>query len=227
MGKVSEYVQNAMNCLYINQEYEQGYHYAQQAFMINRNSPEIKYLYAVALYFNDKCEDALKYFFELGNTDIHPDGTCIYIAHCLSKTRKNLLLALKYINKTKQYHYDEETKINILMIKAEIQYRMGNYNAALKNFLKAYEMGDDDKSLCYISQIYFDKNNPMLAMKYLRKLLHFNEINKDEFWQRFETLTFKELKESLIILLNRFELKKNKKKLDPVLEDNIFKKLNR
>ncbi len=212
MGKVSDNVQNAINCIYITQEYEQGYHYALQAFMMNRNNPEIKYLYAVALYFNDRCEEALKYFFELGKTDLYPDGTCIYIAHCLSKTRKNLFLAMKYINKTKQFpyeHYDEETRINILMIKAEIQYRMGNYDIALKNFLKAYEMGDKDKSLCYISKIYLLKNKFMKAMKYMRILYGMDNPNPEDYQielRNSDTNTWLELLEHL---LARYELKQN------------------
>ena len=189
MGKIVEKINNAQNCLYYTQQYELGYKYALEAYMMNPNNPEAKYIYAVALYFNDKCEEALKYFYELEKILKYPDALYIYIAHCLSKTRKNLLLALKYINKAiKFYYYDETTKIQSIMLKAEIQYRMGDLNSALNNFQKAYAMGDDDKSLCYISQIYFEKNQPLQAMKYLRKVLRFEDTKKDEFWRNMEKI---------------------------------------
>lgn len=226
MSKIVEKINNAQNCLYSTRQYELGYKYALEAYMMNPDNLETKYLYAVALYFNDRCEEALKYFYELEKMLKYPDALCIYIAHCLSKTRKNLLLALKYINKAAMlYHYDQETKIEVLMLKAEIQYRMGDLNSALNNFQKAYNMGDDDKSLCYISQIYFDKNQPLQAMKYLRKVLHFDETNKKEFWQNMENLTFEELKVTLIVLLNRYEIKSKKKNIDPDIEDKIQYKL--
>jgi tetratricopeptide (TPR) repeat protein len=136
-------------------------------------------------------------------------------------------LALKYINKLKRFysHCDQEAKIKIIMIKAEIQYHMGDLDSSLNNFQKAYTMGDNDKSLCYISQIYFDKNQPMQAMKYLRKVLHIGETNKEEFWQNMEKLNFEELKISLRILLNRFEISKNKIDIDSDLYERIQEKL--
>lgn len=225
MGKLIEKINNAQNCLY-DKEYELGYKYALQAFMMKPNNSEAKYIYAVALYFNDRHEEALKYFYELEKLSIHPEGLYIYIAHCLSNTRKNLFLALKYINKAEKfYHYDKETRIKILMIKAEIQYRMGNLDSALNNFEKAYTMGDDDKSLCYISQIYFDKNQPLQAIRYLGKILKFDETDKEELWQNMEKLTFDELKAALVILLNRYELEENKKEIDPEINEQIQNKL--
>lgn len=226
MGRIVEKMNNAQNCLYSTKQYELGYKYALEAYMMNPDNPETKYLYAVALYFNDRCEEALRYFYELEKILKYPEAIYIYIAHSLSKTRKNLLLALKYVNKAmKVYHYDNETKMTILMMKAEIQYRMGDINSALNNFLKAYNMGDDDKSLCYIARIYFDENKPMLAMKYLRKVLHFEETDKEELWQNMEKLTFEELQTALTILLNRYELNENKKQINPEIDERIQKKL--
>ena len=102
---------------------------------------------------------------------------------------------------------------------------MGDLNSALFNFQKAYSMGDDDKSLCYISQIYFDKNQPMKAMKYLRKELHFDETNKEELWQNMEKLTYEELKAVLAVLLNRFEIKNKKRYSNTDIDEKISNKL--
>lgn len=227
MGKtLKEMSINAQNCLYYTKEYELGYKYALEAFMKNPDNPETKYLFAVALYFNDRCDEALKYFFELEKMSIYEDALPVYIAHCLSKTRKNLFLALKYINKADRlYHYDEETKINIMLFKAEIQYRMGDLDSAKNNFQKAFEMGDDDKSLCYLAQIYFDKNEPIKAMKYLRKVLKLGRTNKEKFWQNVEKLTYEELKQILIVLLNRYETEENKRDTDSDMYDTIQRKL--
>ena len=111
------------------------------------------------------------------------------------------------------------------MLKAEIQYRMGDLNSALNNFQKAYKMGDNDKSLCYISKIYFDKNKPLQAMKYLRKVLNFDENDKDELWQNMEKLTFEELKVALVVLLNRYEIKEKKQYINPDINERIQNKL--
>ena len=226
MGKLIEKINNAQNCLYNTGEYKLGYKYALEAYMMNPNNNEAKYLYAIALYLNDKCDKALKHFYELEKDYLDP-YYYIYIAHCLCLTRTNLFLALKYINKLKRFysHCDQEAKIKIIMIKAEIQYRMGNLDSALNNFEKAYTMGDDDKSLCYISQIYFDKNQPLQAIRYLRKVLKFDETDKEELWQNMEKLTFDELKAALVILLNRYELEENKKEIDPEINEQIQNKL--
>ncbi len=226
MNTLAEKINNAQDCLYNTNQYELGCKYAQEAYMMNPDNPDAKYLYALALYLNDRCEEALKYFYELEKNNFDP-YYFIYIAHCLCQTRTNLFLALKYINKLKRFnsHCDREAKIKILMIKAEIQYHMGDLDSALNNFKKAYAMGDEDKSLCYISQIYFDKNQPMLAMKYLRKVLRFSEKDKEEFWKNMEKLTYKELKVTSIILLNRFEIEKNKKEVDSEIYESIQAKL--
>ena len=198
----------------------------QNKISLLNNNPQSIYSLAVDLYFSDRCEEALDYFYQLEKLNLYSDQVCVYLAHCLSKTRKNLLLALKYINKAiKNYFYDYETKINVLMLKAEIQYRMNDLDLAFRNFQKAYEMGDNDKSLCYISQIFIDKNQPLQAMKYICKLFHIHKIGDDIIGNKIINLTFEELKVILCVLLNRYELNENKKQIDNSLFDSIQKKL--
>ena len=93
------------------------------------------------------------------------------------------------------------------MIKAEIQYRMKDYDVALKNFIKAYELGDDDCSLCYISKIYIIKNEFMKAMKYLRIILNYGDKNPDECFIKLQNSDIKTQLEFLDYLLKRYELK--------------------
>ena len=209
MTNLQRDIQKAQYFLYETKDYNKGYKYALKAFMSNNKNPDTMYMYAVALYFNDRCEEALEYFYKLETINWHLDALYIYIAHCHSKLQYNLLKGLKYINKAiNNFHYNEETQIKVLMIKAEILYRMGEFDTALKIFLKAYDMGDDDKSLCYIAKIYLLKNNFMKAMKYLRILYHFENNNPNEIWSKIQKFDTKKLLELLEDLLDRYKLKR-------------------
>jgi len=138
--------------------------------------------------------------------------------------RRELMPALKYINKALKIENSRtEEYINKLLLKAEIQYRMGDLEVALKNFLEAHNLGDSDKSLCYIAQIYLEKNQPLNAQKYLRIIM--NAQIDDDFWQKLQALTYEEIKRILTVLLNRYELEEYKKELDPDVEESIRNKL--
>lgn len=53
-------------------------------------------------------------------------------------------------------------------------------------------MGDNDKSLCYIAKIYFDKNQLLNAQKYL--WLNLKEFGNKKYYKQLQKLTLEELK---------------------------------
>ncbi len=110
--------------------------------------------------------------------------------------------ALKYANKALKY---ESSYTDAYLIKGEIYYKMGEKDLALKIFLDAFNLGDDDKSLCYISKIYLEKNENTKALKYMRKLFHFDTENIDETSQKVRILNIDELWDLLDHLLKRYE----------------------
>lgn len=204
--------------------YDEARVYARRALMKVKDNYDVMFTYALCEYFTNNYDNAIKYFEELKEIEEHKELALAYLAHMYSK-RRQLIPALKYINqalKIKNVH--TEDYVNKLLLKAEIQYRMGDLDVAQKNFMKAKDMGDDDKSLCYIAQIYADKNHTLNALKYLRIVMR-AEMD-DDFLQRLQTLTYEEIKQVLTVLLNRYELEEYKRELNPELDESIKKKLN-
>ena len=204
--------------------YDEARVYARRALMKVKHNHDVMFTYALCEYFTDNYDNAIKYFKELENIKEHREHALTYLAHMHSKQRK-LIPALKYINQAlKIKNSYNQDYLNKLLLKAEIQYRMGDLDASLKNFMEAYELGDNDKSLCYIARIYLDKNQLLNAQKYLA--LNLSTLDDKELQRQIRTLTFEELKQVLIVLLNRYELDEYKEELDPELDKSIRNKLH-
>lgn len=203
--------------------YEEARIYAEKALMKAKDNYDVIFTYALCEYFTDNYDNAIKYFKELEDIEEHKEYALTYLAHIYSK-RRELIPALKYINKAlKIKNKYTEDYISKLLLKGEIQYRMGDLDVALKNFMEAHELGDNDKSICYIAQIYLDKNQLLSAQKYLRLIMCSSD--DEEMWKRLQTLTFEESKQILTVLLNRYEPEESKRELNPDLEESISNKL--
>ena len=205
--------------------YDEARVYARKALMKTKDNYDVMFTYALCEYFTDNYDNAIKYFEELKDIEEHKELALTYLAHMHSK-RRQLIPALKYINQAIKIEnsYPEDC-LRKLLLKAEIQYRMGDLDVALKNFMEVHELGDNDKSLCYIAQIYVDKNQLLNAQKYIRKILN-TQLDDEDLWERIQTLTFEELKQLLTVFINRYELEEYKKELDPDIEESIRNKLN-
>lgn len=205
--------------------YDDARVYARKALMKAKDNYDVMFTYALCEYFTDNYDNAIKYFEELKEIEEHRELALTYLAHMHSK-RRQLIPALKYINQAiKIKNSYPEDCLRKLLLKAEIQYRMGDLDIALKNFMEAHELGDNDKSLCYIAQIYVDKNQLLNAQKYIRMILNV-QLDDEDLWQRIQTLTFEELKQILTVFINRYELEEYKKEIDPDINEAIRNKLN-
>ena len=210
--------------IYGTKDYDEARVYARKALMKVKDNYDVMFTYALCEYFTNNYDNAIKYFEELKEIEEHKEFALTYLAHMYSK-RRELIPALKYINQAMKIEnkYTEDY-VNKLKLKAEIQYRMGDLDIALKNFIEAHELGDSDKSLCYIAQIYIDKNQLLNAQKYIRLNMN-TQLDDEELWKRIKTLSFEESKQILTVLLNRFELDEYKKEIDPDIEESIRNKL--
>lgn len=219
MSDLIKNINEAQIFIYNKGNFEKGLNFAQKAYELNPNNLEAIYIYAIALYFNGDYKKALELFHILENANKYLDCIYIYIAHCYSYLKENLFTGLKYINKAfKNYHYNEETVCKLLIIKAEIEYKLGNIDIALKHFLQANKLGDTDKSLCYISQIYFEKNQILKALKYFYKIFKNSKLN-------IKNLNLLEVQTILMVLLDRYEIKGNKHEIPQEIIDSVNKKI--
>ena len=219
MTNLIKNINEAQNFIYSRGDFEEGLKSAQKAYKLRPDNLEAIYIYAIALYFNDDYKKALELFHILENANKYLDCIYVYIAHCYSYLKENLFTGLKYINKAiKIYHYDEETTCRALLIKAEIEYKLGNIDIALNHFLQAHRLGDSDKSLCYISQIYFEKNQILKALKYFYKIFKNTNLNVKD-------LNLPEIKSMILVLVDRYEIEENKHTFPQEILDSVNKKI--
>ncbi len=185
---------------YIDEE-EMASEYAKIAVEKDENNAEARYCLGVSLFCAGEYSEALENLERIYHNPEYKESICIYMANIYCKTSK-FIQALKYANKALKY---ENSYADAYLIKGEIYYKMGEKDLALKIFLDAFNMGDDDKSLCYISKIYLEKNENTKALKYMRKLFHFDTENIDETSQKVRNLNIDELWELLDHLLKRYD----------------------
>ena len=193
--------------------------FVQKAYDENPKDLEAIHMYAVALYYNKQYKNALKYFYIVENAGKSLEEVYVYIAKCHSLLRENLFLGLKYINNAlENYNFSDELLSQNLIIKGEIMYKLGEIDTALGLFLEAHELGDMNESLCYISQIYFEKNQQMLAIKYFYKIFNYADFD-------IECLSYEEIKALLTVSLNQFETSKYKKTISKDLVIKLGEKI--